>query len=80
VRSRATLRAVNNVMPHRGPDLQAHRIVAGVRVTDLAKAMGVVPSRISAIERAAAVRPDTAIRYLKALVTCGTRGTSAEAA
>ncbi len=71
---------MNNATPRRGPELQAHRITAGVRVTDLARAMGVVPSRISAIERAEVVRPDTAIRYLTALVTCGTRGTSSKAA
>jgi transcriptional regulator with XRE-family HTH domain len=67
---------MQNGTPSTGMDLRLRRVRANVKVKDLADAMGVVPSRISAIERSPAPRPDTIVRYLSALDTCRTVPTS----
>lgn len=62
--------------PTTGMDLRLRRTRADVKVKDLADALGVVPSRVSAIERSPAPRADTIVRYLAALDTCRTVPTS----
>ena len=67
---------MQNVTPTTGMDLRLRRVRADVKVKDLAAAMGVVASRISAIERSPAPRGETIVRYLAALDTCRTVPTS----
>lgn len=74
--SRVTIRGVTNSTQPTGLDLKIQRVRAGVRVKDIAHAMGVGSSRISAIERSDVLRQETVVKYLSALVTCGTTRTS----
>lgn len=52
-----------------GLELKLQRVALRVKNRELAEAMGVDPSRISAIERQAYVTPETVERYTKALGT-----------
>jgi transcriptional regulator with XRE-family HTH domain len=52
-----------------GLDLKLHRVAANIKGYELAEAMGVSASRVSAIEGSRIVQPDTATRYLTALDT-----------
>lgn len=61
---------MQNGTPSTGLDLRLRRVRADVKVKDLARAMGVVPSRVSAIERSEAPKAATILRYLSALDTC----------
>lgn len=52
-----------------GMELKLRRVAARVKGTELARAMGITSSRISAVEREAVVTPEMARRYLDALTT-----------
>jgi transcriptional regulator with XRE-family HTH domain len=52
-----------------GLDLKLKRTAAQVKARDLARLMGITPSRISAIERTDSVTPEMEERYLGALGT-----------
>ena len=62
--------------PLRGMDLELRRVAAKVKVKDIASAMGISPSRVSRIEDQPSVTDRLARRYLDALATCRTSGTS----
>lgn len=53
--------------PITGPSLRRTRIRAHVTASDVARRMGVIPQRASAIEGSASVRQDTAARFLAAI-------------
>lgn len=59
-----------------GLDLKLARVAARCKQHEVAKEMGVTPSRISALEREAVVSETAAARYLAALDTCRIRGMS----
>ena len=59
-----------------GIDLKVRRVRAQVLVKDLAKAMGISASRLSRIEVDAPVTDVMESRYMAALETFGTSGTS----
>lgn len=63
-----------------GLSLKVQRVADRVKGTQVAEAMGVTPSRVYDIERAAFVSPDVASRYLDAVRKCSTRRTTAQAA
>jgi len=63
-----------------GMDLRLERTRRRVKVTELARAMGVGHPRISQIESCAVVTDDAARRYLDALATFHTVETSQPAA
>lgn len=63
-----------------GIDLKLERVAARVQQKHIAEAMGVSPSRVSAIESLAIVTVDTAARYRTAIDTCLLRRTSKAAA
>ena len=60
-----------------GLSLKLRRVAADVRSGDLARAMGVHPSRITHIERSRTVSDATVERYVAALATCTTVRTDA---
>ena len=60
-----------------GLDLKLQRVAADVRSGVLARAMGVHPSRITAIERSRIVSAAVVERYVAALATCTTVRTDA---
>jgi transcriptional regulator with XRE-family HTH domain len=62
-----------------GLDLKLERVAARVKAVDLAAAMGVHPSRISAIERDQFPTIDSVRRYREAIATCATSATSTAA-
>ena len=53
-----------------GLSLKLRRVAADVLSRDLARAMGVDPSRISVIERQRVVKETIVARYLAALAAC----------
>lgn len=55
-----------------GLDLKLKRVAADVKAIDLARAMGVSPSRVSHIEGSRVVLPHLVERYVAALATCAT--------
>ena len=57
-----------------GHDLKVQRVAADVRLIDLAAAMGIVPSGVSAIESRRKVTDKARERYLTALATFTTSG------
>ena len=63
-----------------GMDLKLKRVALRIKQTELARAMGVSPSRLCNIEEAAVVTDKAAARYLAALDTWRTSDTSEEAA
>lgn len=63
-----------------GTDLELQRVVAKVKVKDIAAHMGISPSRVSRIEDQPTITPRMARRYLDALAMCRTSGTSGRAA
>jgi hypothetical protein len=66
--------------PLTGMALELRRVAARVKVKDVARAMGITPSRVSRIEDQPTVTDRLARRYLEALAECGTSGTSGKAA
>lgn len=60
-----------------GMALKVARTQARVKANQVAREMGVSPSRVAAIEREAIVTPAAAARYLAALEQCRTVGTEA---
>ena len=62
-----------------GLDLKLRRVAAGVQVKQIADAMGISSPRLSRIEREPRVTPAMLDRYVSALETCRTSGTSAAA-
>lgn len=62
-----------------GKSLKLKRVAADVKGIDLARAMGISGSRVSAIENSRVVQPDTIERYERALATLTTSTTPAEA-
>lgn len=63
-----------------GLDLKLERVAARVKAVDLAAAMGVHPSRISAIERDQFPTAASVMRYRQAVATCATSSTTLPAA
>lgn len=55
-----------------GLDLKLKRVAADVKSVDLARAMGVHPSRITYIEKSRTLTPRVIERYVAALATCAT--------
>ena len=55
-----------------GLDLKVERIRAGVLLKELAREMGITPSRVSRIEKPEPVTARMVARYRAALGTCGT--------
>ncbi len=62
-----------------GLDLKVLRTRANLKSKDIAAAMGITSSRLSRIEVDTRVTPRMEARYLAALETCRTSGTSAAA-
>lgn len=62
-----------------GLDLKVRRVAARVKAYELADAMGVSPSRVSALEREGFVTDQAAQRYLEALGTLQKVPTATEA-
>jgi DNA-binding transcriptional regulator YiaG len=62
--------------PTTGLDLKVARVQHRLKAWQIAEAMGVSGSRVSAIEREAVVSEQMAGRYLAAVRTCSTNGTN----
>jgi len=58
-----------------GKDLKLQRVVADLKVKDVAREMGVSDSRVSAIENSRQVTPETIDRYVRAIATLTTTTT-----
>lgn len=58
-----------------GKDLKIRRIIADVRIKELAQEMGVTGSRVTHIEKQALVSVEATAKYLDALTTCSTKTT-----
>lgn len=57
-----------------GLDLKIARIRAGIKAIDVAREMGVDPSRVTRIERQTPVSDEMAMRYVEAMARCRTPG------